>query len=177
MKDTKPNQSSRPPPRGTSIGRSGDPLMMTSLLTCLVWMDRCLQRNVMARGWERLSRAESQVMLLVWSGTCRPIDIARTLGASRQAINQTLKLLVGRNLLELVPDPDDGRCKIVRFTETDTGMRRDALDVIGQIEETLAERLGNRNFECAKRTLALDWGDIPVFPIEGKRGKPSRNSK
>lgn len=166
MKDIEISEPSTPLLRDTANGSPEDPLTMTSLLTCLVWMDRCLQRNLTARGWQRLSRPESQVMLLVSSGTCRPIDIARTLGASRQAINQTLKLLVGRSLLELVPDPDDGRCKIARFTVPDTGMRRDALHVIHLMEKTLAGRLGKRNFEVLKATLGQDWGDIPIFSDE-----------
>ena len=133
------------------------------MLNSLIWMDRCLQQNLIERGWARLSRPESQVMLLVSSGICRPIDIARALGSSRQAINQTLKLLVQRDLLELVPDPEDGRCKIVRFTDKDGGMRREALDVIDRIETELARRLGKRSFELTKQTISRDWGEVPIF--------------
>lgn len=140
--------------------------MMTSMLNSLIWMDRCLQQNLVKRGWDRLSRPESQVMLLVSSGVHRPIDIARALGASRQAINQTLKLLVQRDLLELVPDPEDGRCKIVQFTDTDGGMRREALDVIDQIEIELAKRLGKHSFELTKQTIGRDWGEVPIFPVK-----------
>ena len=48
----------------------------------------------------------------------RPTELARRVDVSKQAVGQALADLAARRLVELVPDPADGRARLVRLTET-----------------------------------------------------------
>ena len=56
--------------------------LMWGLIRAFGWMDRCLQENLAARGWQPLSRTESSIMLFVDQGTTSPVVIAQALGIS-----------------------------------------------------------------------------------------------
>ena len=139
------------------------PLLMWEFLRAFIWLDRGLQQNMEARGWSPLSRTESQVMLLASVGIVRPIEIARNLGLTRQAINQTLSQLVERKLVELKDDPCDKRCKIVSFAREGEAMRRDAAKVLRALENELARRGGRKELVCLQQMEGWDWDGPPVF--------------
>ena len=44
-------------------------------------------------------------------------DVAARMGVSKQAASKLIQQAEGRGQLEVVPDPSDGRARIVRFTE------------------------------------------------------------
>ncbi|GGB64755.1 MarR family winged helix-turn-helix transcriptional regulator [Henriciella pelagia] len=138
-------------------------LLMWSMLRGFIWMERCLQANVEARGWAPLSRAESQVMLLTSAGITRQVEISKALGFSRQAINQTMKQLKARGLIDILPDPEDGRCKVIAFAEEGAGMRADALEIMELMEQELVDRIGVKTVDAMYEALERNWGDIPIF--------------
>lgn len=143
--------------------RSNAPLLMWSLLRSFIWLDRALQSNMAARGWTPVSRAESQVMLLASAGITRPTEISKALGLSRQAINQTIKQLAGRQLVTLVEDPEDRRCKIIEFADAGQAVRSDALEIIAGLDAYLADRLGAGELDRLKTTVNQDWGEPPLL--------------
>ena len=138
------------------------PLLMWQFLRALIWLDRGLQQNLVARGWPNVPRTESQVMILLAVGINRPIDIARSLGLTRQAINQTLNQLVEKKLVKLENDPDDRRCKIVRYAEEGEAMRLDALEIMAELERELGRRGGRSALECLRRMNKWEWSDPPM---------------
>ncbi len=140
------------------------PLLMWSILRSFIWLDRCLQTNMHARGWPAITRSESQLMLLASAGIVRPVEISKALGLSRQAVNQTLKLLTEKNLIELRTDPEDKRCKIIGFAKAGEDMRADARKIISQMEQELAKTLSPAVLTALRTAVDQDWGDIPVFP-------------
>lgn len=142
------------------------PLLMWTMLRGFIWLDRCLQENLEARGWPTLSRAESQIMVLASAGITRQVEISKALGLTRQAINQTLGLLKEKGLIDLLPDPDDGRCKIIVFAKDGRQIREDALDVIDLMEAELAKRIGRKTLSALKDGLERNWGGVPIFEEE-----------
>jgi len=140
-----------------------DPLLMWEFLRAFIWLDKGLQQNMEARGWPPLSRTESQVMLLVSVGVVRPIEVARNLGLTRQAINQTLSQLVDKKLVELDDDPCDKRCKIVRFAREGNAVRRDAVSILRRLEGELARRGGRKTLEMLYSMEDWNWDAPPVF--------------
>ena len=136
---------------------------MWALLRSFIWLDRCLQENMTARGWNSLSRTESQMMILVAAGITRPIEISKALDLSRQAINQTTKNLVERGLIQVVPDPDDRRCKVLTFAPTGEAMRKDARATMELMDRELVARLGEKTMGALYEAIDRDWGDTPVF--------------
>ena len=142
---------------------SNEPLLMWSLLRSFIWLDRALQANMSARGWNPVSRAESQVMLLASAGITRPTEISKALGLSRQAINQTIKQLIRRQLVTLVEDPEDRRCKIIEFADAGQGVRSDALEIIAGLDTYLAERMGADELDGLKAVVNQNWGEPPLL--------------
>ncbi|MEZ5946948.1 MAG: helix-turn-helix domain-containing protein [Hyphomonas sp.] len=138
------------------------PLLMWEFLRAFIWLDRGLQQSMEERGWSPLSRTESQVMLLASVGIVRPIEIARNLGLTRQAINQTLSQLTERKLVRLQDDPCDKRCKIVGFAQEGEAMRRDALVVLRTLEAELARRGGRKEVACLQHMENWDWSPPPT---------------
>lgn len=142
------------------------PLLMWTILRGGIWLDRCLQENLEARGWPTLSRTESQIMVLASAGITRQVEISKALGLTRQAINQTLGLLKEKGLIDLLPDPDDGRCKIIAFSKNGRHQRQDALSIIDLMEAELARRIGRKTLAALKDGLDRDWGCVPIFGKE-----------
>jgi DNA-binding MarR family transcriptional regulator len=139
-----------------------DIFLMWQLLRAFIWIDRGLQQSMEARGWPPLSRTESQIMLLVSVGIVRPSDISRSLGLSRQAINQTLKVLSDHHLVDLWDDPDDARCKIVRFAKEGEAIRRDARAIMAELEAELGRRIGPAAIVALKSVPEASWGSPPT---------------
>ncbi|NKI15945.1 MarR family transcriptional regulator [Spongiibacter sp. KMU-166] len=138
--------------------------LMGGLLRAFNWMDQCLQKNIAARGWEALSRTESQIMVYVAQGTRSPVEIARALGLSPQAINQASKPLIKRGLIRLEPDPLDGRRKLIFPAESGVSIGIDAAEIIAGMEQELAKRLGGKQLDALRGCLAEHWGDLPEIP-------------
>ncbi len=132
-------------------------------LRAFVWIEECLQSNLANQGLPELSRMESQVLTMIGGGVSRPIEVARALGVSRQTLNQTIRLLQNRNLLEISSDPDDKRCKILAFSEDGVTMMEAAVNIIGHAEDELCRRIGTAKIRKMKETLDNDFGDIPIF--------------
>nr|WP_321360365.1 helix-turn-helix domain-containing protein [uncultured Hyphomonas sp.] len=140
-----------------------DPFLMWQFLRAFIWLDKGLQQNMESRGWSPLSRTESQVMLLVSVGIVRPIEVARNLGLTRQAINQTLSQLVDKQLVKLDEDPCDKRCKIVRLAREGNSMRRDAVSILRSLEDELARRGGRRTLDMLYKMEDWNWDAPPIF--------------
>lgn len=138
--------------------------LIGTLAYALFWMDESLQASLEAAGWERLNRTRSMIMLSITVGINRPAQLARNLGVSRQAIHQLLQGLKEEGLLELVPDPNDKRAKVVRFSAGSEGIREAAQATILAIEQELMSRIGKQAFANLKKALTLDWGPLVVAP-------------
>jgi len=77
----------------------------------------------------------------------RPTVLADKLGITPQAVAQLVGELSAMGLVERVPDPTDGRAKLVRFTAKG---RQDILDgfaVFESVEAELRRELGAKSFD------------------------------
>jgi len=74
----------------------------------------------------------------------RITDIARRAGVSKQAVAPLVAELVEWGVLERVPDPSDGRARLVRFTIDADGTHAivQGLAVLGALEAELADGIG-----------------------------------
>lgn len=134
--------------------------LLSSLLVALHWVDESLQARLEAAGWARASFSKSMIMVNVLNGVERPIELARTLGVSRQAIHRTLQEMVADKLIVLQPDPHDKRAKIVAFNSDSAELMRDALRALDAIQQDLAHRLGQADVDHMIAILARDWGPL-----------------
>jgi len=84
----------------------------------------------------------------------RLTEIARRMGMSKQAVGQLVGELEEMGALERVPDPTDGRAKLVRFASRDgRPVLFDGLQVLAEFEAELREHLGDARIEVLREHL------------------------
>ena len=72
----------------------------------------------------------------------RITDLAARLGISKQAVGQLVDDLEEMDMVERVPDPDDGRARLVRFSKRGRRGLIDGLQILTTIETELAATIG-----------------------------------
>ncbi|RVT94201.1 MarR family winged helix-turn-helix transcriptional regulator [Sphingomonas crocodyli] len=132
--------------------------LMLRIFQRLVWLDDGLQARLHDRGWPDVSRAQSMVMINVTAGIVRPAEIARKVGVSRQAVHTTINQMIALGMVQLAPDPDDGRHKVVELTEMGEQMRHDAQAAMGEMTRALTDRIGGDRLAALLDAMRADWG-------------------
>jgi len=96
----------------------------------------------------------------------RMTELAERVGVSKQAVSKLVAEFVDQGMLELSPDPEDGRAKLVRFTPRGVEGIRHGLSVLASVEEEIAAKVGK------KRMLALHEGLVAMLDaLESTLGK------
>jgi len=150
--------------------------IMSGLLEGWDWFDNSLQNLVKQAGFKPLNKSQSMMMMYVSAGLHRPIEIARKMRLSRQAIRHIANQLIEMDLLVAREDPNDGRSKILDFAEGSREIRAVAQGSIQAMEKVLAARIGQADFEALQRSLRLDWGKViaGAQELEAVGGLPKR---
>ncbi len=81
------------------------------------------------------------------AGDISPSDIARRLGLSRQAINQTVNDIEKLGYIKRSENPDNRRSKRLALTARGRKLQRDGIKVAQQLESEAARLLGERALE------------------------------
>ncbi len=136
-------------------------LLTRTLIHGFYWMDDGLQAHMQDQVGFSLPRAQSMMMICIGDGICRQSDIAKHLGITKQAVRQSVKELEAKGLVILDPDPQDGRQKVLVFTDKGQKMREVAGLGLARLEELLEQRIGQKNMRDLQRVMALDWGAAP----------------
>jgi DNA-binding MarR family transcriptional regulator len=84
----------------------------------------------------------------------RSADMATRAGVTRQSMGESIRDMVSRGMLEMVPDPTDGRAKIVRYTDFGREVADVGFQHLLDLDERFREELGDEDFETACRVLA-----------------------
>lgn len=104
----------------------------------------------------------------------RPTELARRIDVSKQAVGQALADLAGRGYVEQVPDPADGRGRLVRLTRDGVAAFDHGRGVLAFYERALAARLGETKVARLRTSLAAM---LPVLEEWGRGGAPTRASR
>jgi len=136
--------------------------IFAELVKAIDWYDVSLQSVLAGRGIQSLNRTQSVMLIHIAEGITKPSEIARDMGATRQNIHAMAKPLIDAHIIEVVPDPDDGRSKQYAFCEDSIELRDMVLQVLKYLDKTLGERIGKGDLKDLKRVLSKDWGDIIV---------------
>jgi DNA-binding MarR family transcriptional regulator len=170
-----------PRPRHSPRQTAYDPktaryFLMRGLLHAFYWMDESMQNHMEAAGVSAVSRSQSMIMSNIADGVTRPADLARRLGISRQAVQQLLADMQERKLIDLVPDPDDARAKIVRYSARGRNLGEISLRALDHIDAVLADRLGRKDLtELCRILVEKDWGDpVTVTAAEMSAARPRK---
>ncbi len=125
------------------------------------WLDDGLQAYMARQAGLSVPRAQSMIMVCIGDGVQRQADLAERLGVSKQAVQQALKELVAKGLVTISADPQNGRRRIVEFTERGQNMRDIARTGLLELEGELARRIGNERLDALYDALDADWGPSP----------------
>jgi DNA-binding MarR family transcriptional regulator len=131
------------------------------LLSRFRWFDRALLATLHDRLGVKLTSAQSLLFATLPVEGARQSDLAHRLGVSRQAVNELVGGLEQQGLVEVVPDPDSGRAKLVRPTTQGRESIEVALETFAQLEAELRARIGARKVDQLRGALDASWGEPP----------------
>ena len=96
----------------------------------------------------------------------RLTDLAERAHMTKQSVGEVATELEQRGYLERVPDPTDGRAKIIRLTERGREAQALGRGIIDEIEAEWAERFGAERVAALRDALEaitaekLDWAPV-----------------
>jgi DNA-binding MarR family transcriptional regulator len=112
--------------------------------------------NERARG-PLLRAAHTALFPHLSSEGVRGAELAKKLGVTKQAVSQLVTELEDWGVVEQVPDPQDGRAKLVRFTKKGEQALLHGLSVLAELERELTDKIGKRRMqELHTALLALE---------------------
>ena len=134
-----------------------------------------VQRRIAADGMGDLRFADGVVFQHLVPGPLAIGELGERMGVSQQAASKAVADLERRGYVGRVAGPDDGRVRHVSLTERgraaiEAGRRHRAA-----LEAELAEKLGARRAEAARRLLADVAAELgSTSAVRGRRVRPPR---
>jgi DNA-binding MarR family transcriptional regulator len=134
-----------------------------------------IQARLAADGFSDLRFADGVVFQHLVEGPVTVSALAERLGVTQQAASKSVADLERRGYVSRSPDPTDARARLVALTDRGRhaveGGRRHRAAVVRE----LAERLGPRRVESARRLLVDAVRELGGEPaVRGRRVRPPR---
>jgi DNA-binding MarR family transcriptional regulator len=105
----------------------------------------------------------------------RQVVLANRAGMSKQAIGQLIAEIQALKYVELAPDPDDARAKIVCFTKRGMALREAELHAKQELRAILVGACGIAKIDELIREMVLTAEILTEYTIEQTR--PPANSR
>ena len=105
------------------------------------------------RGYVWITEARGAVIGQLRPGGLPQSALTAALGVSKQAVQQFVDELVAEGAVERVPDPEDGRGKLVRLTSLGVASITEGNAVKREIERRYRRQLGAERFESLNAML------------------------
>ena len=129
--------------------------------------NRAMQVNMVRqahdRGYPQVKQAHNAVFGNLGEGGARASDMAVRAGMTRQSMGEIIRDLVGLGILEMRPDPDDRRAKLVTYTPLGLDVVSGGYQYILDQEERFAEEFGADEYaqlrEALERIAEMVSGD------------------
>lgn len=135
--------------------------LLRTLVHATYWLDDGLQAYMAQHADIALPRAQSMAMVYLTEGIDRPSDLAEKLAVSKQAAQQVLSALQRKGIIDVQPDPGNGRQKRVLLTDYGRELRTIAMQGLFSLEAELNRRIGTKTLLALRRALSADWGEPP----------------
>jgi DNA-binding MarR family transcriptional regulator len=148
-----------PPLNAAEAGmlRRGGPIPLIGLLTAITrWIEQRHLEQLAEAGFPEIRLAHTPIVVNLTSEGMRLTDLARAAGISKQAMAELVDDLEAHGYLDRMPDPTDGRAKLLVMTERARRAHVATLQIFAAIEAELAVAVGSPALEQARDTL----GDI-----------------
>jgi DNA-binding MarR family transcriptional regulator len=109
-------------------------------------------RAAHARGQTELRSAHNYLFGTLGDEGARSVDLAARAGITRQSMGEVIRDLVDLGILEMAPDPQDGRAKIVRYTPEGKRFASAGYVHLRDLEEVFEQEFG-ADYEAARSVL------------------------
>jgi DNA-binding MarR family transcriptional regulator len=119
------------------------------------WVRDQLYAGVVAAGYDDLNAAHVGLWRHPGLDGLRPSQLADRRGITKQSVNDLLAHLEQRGYLERVPDPVDGRARVIRLTSKGWRLQHAIYAEAGAAESQIAHILGPRRFAQLRSSLDL----------------------
>ncbi len=150
--------------------RRGDPIPLIGLLTAVArWIEQRHLELLAQAGFPEIRRAHTPVVVNLPPGGVRLTDLAHAAGISKQAMAELVNGLEAHGYLERMPDPTDGRAKLLVMTDRARAAHAATLQIFADIEAELAVAVGLPGLQHVRDIL----GDIVrSVVLEGQQPGP-----
>lgn len=108
-----------------------------------------------ARGFPEIRPAHSAVFRHIAPGGSRLTALAERAGMTKQSMAYLIEALQEAGLVRSLPDPSDGRARIVRLTKRGDAALDTLLALSTEAEARVAGRIGDRRAAKLRRALEL----------------------
>ena len=112
-----------------------------------------IDEGLRARGFTDLRPAHFVIFQHIRPEGSRITELAEQAQITKQTTGSLVDHMVVCGYVERLPDPSDGRAKIVRLTERGWDLENAAREILNQIEQEWAEQLGDERMAQLKQTL------------------------
>jgi DNA-binding MarR family transcriptional regulator len=145
---------------------NGPPLVMALFETAVKQIRDDLYALSAAR-FPGLRMRHYRLLSLLPPGGERLSRLAADSGLTKQALAQALAPLAAGGYVEVVPDPSDGRARLVRHTDRGREVDAAARDRLEAVEREWARRVGEERYAVARAVLAdlAPGPDGPSAPV------------
>jgi DNA-binding MarR family transcriptional regulator len=125
-----------------------------------------LTRRVLAAGYSDIRPGHGCVFGNIDPDGSRLTDLADRAGMTKQSVGEVTNDLEQRGYLERVPDPADGRAKIIRLTNRGREAQAIGRGLIDDIERDWAERFGTEQVAALREALeAITTERLGAVPV------------
>jgi DNA-binding MarR family transcriptional regulator len=131
--------------------------------TTVAWVREHVYSQVAKAGFDDLGRAHVAMFRYPTLEGLRPTEIAEQLQITKQSVNDLLAYLEKHGYIVRVPDPTDGRARIIRLTVKGRRLEDAVYDAAGSAEQAIADLLGPRRFPQLRQSLE----DVALYIANG----------
>ena len=129
----------------------------TPLIALVNRANRALQsdmvREAHRQGHPEVKYAHNAVFSTLNEPGARAIDMAARAGITRQSMGEIIREMVSLGILEMRPDPDDRRAKLVTYTKSGLEHARSGYQHIMDLEKRFADEFGDEEYEIVRSFL------------------------
>ena len=112
-----------------------------------------IDEGLRARGFTDLRPAHFVIFQHIRPEGARITQLAEQAQITKQSTGSLVDHMMACGYVERLPDPEDGRAKIVRLTERGWELDNAAREILSQIEQDWAEQVGDERMAQLKQTL------------------------
>lgn len=114
-----------------------------------------LDAALAAAGMPQVRSSHAALFFVIDPEGNRATELARRAGITKQAMGELVRHLDKAGYVEVLPDPADGRARIVRVTEQGWRGVELAAGIIATFDAWLDERVGSERVAAVRETLTM----------------------